>query len=466
MIKYKHPTPISGYIQFAQKGDKIGEYRRVNPEDYVIDPNTGNRRNKYTGQEVTFIPEGFDEEGVVVTGKRIYSMFSPEQRAQEASEQNVRDREIASQYFDQAPTIPNLAKGVYHWYRGRRSENPEDYKYVKGIVDLPVSIGRGVKGIQAVSEYTPKLMPKVGKMGPDLNVQGLKKIEGLPVPTGKTRVLKEVVGERPLVQGASAVPRTFEEGVRKGYSIGIRKATNKASQPQDIVSKEVAKEYANRRVSHVLREQEKENNLNNLRNYERVKRAFDLGKRRGENLAKSQNVNSVKSPTNAANQPSAAESSTNAAKSSTNAVSKSNEKLTKFQKFKQKVKSKPVKTGLKAAGILGIADIARVSVLNQDPTRDAKLIPIEVFNWVSNGLMSKEGRQYKLVGDQIKSLKDEQRLDSLKRVRDTMLKNGSSQQTSSSQNAPNDTIGLNTMQVPQGNSDGVSLVIPDGVDIY
>lgn len=456
MIKYKHPTPISGYIQFVQKGDKIGEYRRVNPEDYVIDPNTGNRRNKYTGQEVTFIPEGFDEEGVVVTGKRIYPMFSPEQRAQEASEQNVRDREIASQYFDQAPTIPNLAKGVYHWYRGKRSENPEDYKYVKGIVDLPISIGRGVKGIQAVSEYTPKLMPKVGKMGPDLNVQALKKIEGLPVPTGKTRVLKEVVRERPLGQGASAVPRTFEEGVRKGYSIGIRKATNKASQPQDIVSKEVAKEYANRRVSRVLREQEQINNLNNSRNQERVKRAFDLGKQRGENLAKSQNVNSVKSSTNAVNQPSAAESSTNA-------VSKSNEKLTKFQKLKQKVKSKPVKTGLKAAGILGLADIARVSVLNQDPTRDAKLVPIEIFNWVSNGLMSKEGRQYKLVGDQIESLKNEQRLDSLKGVRDKML---SSQQTSSSQNAPNDTIGLNTMQVPQGNSNEVKLVIPDGVDIY
>lgn len=450
MIKYKHPTPISGYIQFAQKGDKIGEYRRVNPEDYVIDPNTGNRRNKYTGQEVTFIPEGFDEEGVVVTGKRIYPMFSPEQRAQEASEQNVRDREIASQYFDQAPTIPNLAKGVYHWYRGRRSENPEDYKYVKGIVDLPISIGRGVKGIQAVSEYTPKLMSKVGKMEPDLNVQALKKIEGLPVPTGKTRVLKEVVGERPLVQGASAVPRTFEEGVRKGYSIGVRKATNKASQPQDMVSKEVAKEYANRRVSHVLREQEQINNLNNSRNQERVERAFNLGKKRGENLAKSQNVNSVKSPTNAS-------------KSSTDTVSKSDEKLSRFQKLKQKVKSKPVKYGLKTAGTLGLADIIRVSVLNQDPTRDAKLVPIEIFNWVSNGLMSKEGRQYKLVGDQIESLKNEQRLDSLKGVRDKML---SSQQTSSSQNAPNDTIGLNTMQETQGNSNEVKLVIPDGVGIY
>lgn len=464
MIKYKHPTPISGYIQFAQKGDKIGEYRRVNPEDYVIDPNTGNRRNKYTGQEVTFIPEGFDEEGVVVTGKRIYPMFSPGWKAQKAEEQNERDKVIASQYFDQAPTIPNLAKGVYHWYRGRRSENPEDYKQVKGIVDLPVSIGRGVKGIQAVGEYTPKLMTKVGKMGPDLNVQALKKIEGLPVPTGKTRVLKEVVGERPSVQGVSATPRTFEEGVWKGYRIGRRKATNEASQPQDMVSKEVAREFANRRVSHALREQEQINNLNNSSNQERVKRAFDLGKRRGKNLAE-QNVNSAKSSTNAVNQPSATEASTNAATSSTNAASKSNEKLTKFQKFKQKVKRKPVKTGLKVASGLGAADVLRVSVLNQDPTRDAKLALVEAFNWVSNGLMSKEGREYKAVNDQIENLKNQKRLENLKRERDNLL-NDSLQQTSSSQNAPNDTIGLNTMQVPQGNSNEVKLVIPDGVDIY
>ena len=232
MIKYKHPTPISGYIQFAQKGDKIGEYRRVNPEDYVIDPNTGNRRNKYTGQEVTFIPEGFDEEGVVVTGKRIYPMFSPGWRAQKAEEQNERDKVIASQYFDQAPSIGNLVKGAYHFTRGTllpRSENPEDYNPVQTLTAPDAPMFSRTKLMSLVTRgKLPRLMQKVGEFNIPQTTQETTKIGGLPIPTGKRRTLKEIIGLGPKPVSSSNTAKTFEDGVREGYWRGFRKGTQKA----------------------------------------------------------------------------------------------------------------------------------------------------------------------------------------------------------------------------------------------
>lgn len=435
----KHPISIK-YIQYAQQGTKLGEYREVNPEDYVIDPVTYNRRNKYTGEQVTFLPEGMGEEGVVVTGKRIYPMFSPEQRAQKASEQNARDRVIASQYFNETPSIGNLVKGAYHFTRGTllpRSENPEDYNPVQKLTAPDVPTFSWSKLTSLTRGKIPRLMQKVGNDGPNLNVQAMKKIGGLPVPTGKTRTLKEVVGERPPIQNTSAASRTFEEGVMEGYGRGLREGINQAmgqgtSQPQDMVSKEAARRYAKRRVEKAQRYMDRINKLNKDNNQKKVERAFDLGKKRGESLAKQNQSQNVK-PT----------------ESKTNTAQTSDQKLSRFQKLKQKANSKPIKTGLKAAGLLGAADIARVSALNQDPTRDAKLIPVEVFNWVSRGLMSPQGRQMKDLQDKVNTLKSQEQIDSLWQELDNKAKKKNATKQATNQN---DTVQLQQMQ-PNKNVD-------------
>lgn len=435
----KHPISIK-YIQYAQQGTKLGEYREVNPEDYVIDPVTYNRRNKYTGEQVTFLPEGMGEEGVVVTGKRIYPMFSPEQRAQKASEQNARDRVIASQYFNETPSIGNLVKGAYHFTRGTllpRSENPEDYNPVQKLTAPDVPTFSWAKLTSLTRGKIPRLLQKVENDGPNLNVQAMKKIGGLPVSTGKTRTLKEVVGERPPIQDTSVAPRTFEEGVMEGYSRGLRKGTNQtigqeASQPQDMVSKEVAREYAKRRVEKVQRDMDGINKLNKDNNQKRVERAFDLGKKRGESLAKQNQSQNVK-PT----------------ESKTNTVQTSDQKLSKLQKLKQDIKKHPVKYTLGFATAGGIADITRVSVLNQDPTRDAKLIPVEIFNWVSRGLMSPEGRQIKDLQDKSYKLKTQEQIDSLWQEVNSKPQNNQSTRQNTNQN---DTIQLQQMQ-PNKNVD-------------
>lgn len=442
----KHPISIK-YIQYAQQGTKLGEFRKVNPEDYVIDPVTYNRRNKYTGEQVTFLPEGMGEEGVVVTGKRIYPMFSPEQRAQKASEQNARDRVIASQYFNETPSIGNLVKGAYHFIRGTlfpRSENPEDYGPVVKLTAPDILPTFSLSELTFLTRgKIPRLLLKVGKDGPNLNVQAMKKIGGLPVPTGKTRILKEVVGERPPIQDISVAPRTFEEGVMKGYSRGLRKGTNQTigqgtSKPQDMVSKEVAREYAKRRVEKVQRDMDEINKLNKDNNWKRVERAFDLGKKRGESLAKQKQSQNVK-PT----------------ESKTNTVQTSDQKLSELQKLKQDIKKHPVKYTLGFATAGGIADITRVSALNQDPTRDAKLIPVEIFNWVSRGLMSPEGRQIKDLQDKSYKLKTQEQIDSLQQEVNSKPQNNQSTRQNTNQN---DTIQLQQMQPNKNvnNSDQVT----------
>lgn len=440
----KHPISIR-LIQYAQKGTKLGKYREVNPEDYVIDPVTYNRRNKYTGEQVTFLPEGIGEEGVVVTGKRIYPMFSPEQRAQKAAESNARDRVIASSYFNETPSIGNLVRGAYHFTRGTllpRSENPEDYGPVQKLTAPDVPTFSWSKLTSLTRGKIPRLLQKVGNDGPNLNVQAMKKIGGLPVPTGKTRTLKEVVGERPPIRDTSVAPRTFEEGVMEGYSRGLRKGTNQTtgqgtSQPQDMVSKEVAREYAKRRVEKVQRDMDGINKLNKDNNQKRVERAFDLGKKRGESLAQQKQEQNVKS-----------------VEPEINTTQTSNQKLSRFQKLKQKANSKPIKTGLKVAGLLGAADIARVSALNQDPTRNAQLIPVEVFNWVSRGLMSPQGRQMKDLQDKVNTLKSQEQIDSLWQELNNKTKNKNATKQTTNQN---DTIQLQQMQPKNvDNSDQVT----------
>lgn len=431
----KHPISIK-YIQYAQQGTKLGEYREVNPEDYVIDPVTYNRRNKYTGEQVTFLPEGMGEEGVVVTGKRIYPMFSPEQRAQKASEQNARDRVIASQYFNETPSIGNLVKGAYHFTRGTllpRSENPEDYNPVQKLTAPDVPTFSLSKLTSLTRGKIPRLLPKVGNDGPNLNVQAMKKIGGLPVPTGKTRTLKEAIGTRPDVKNTEKAINPYVEGFNRGRESGMRQADKLVSQDsRNYVSKEAAREYAKRRVEKVQRDMDGINKLNKDNNQKRVERAFDLGKKRGESLAKQNQSQNVK-PT----------------ESKTNTVQTSDQKLSKLQKLKQDIKKHPVKYTLGFATAGGIADITRVSALNQDPTRDAKLIPVEIFNWVSRGLMSPEGRQIKDLQDKSYKLKTQEQIDSLQQEVNSKPQNNQSTRQNTNQN---DTIQLQQMQ-PNKNVD-------------
>lgn len=121
---------------------------------------------------------------------------TPKAKALQAKQANDRNKTIASYYFDEAPTIPNLAKGVYYWTKGNLfggSEDPEDYIHIKGE---PPIIGGPLKTISS---------------------------------TG-AKVLKEVVGKRPqkVVEVIRNGVRDFQRGVARGTRVGRKEGAEEA----------------------------------------------------------------------------------------------------------------------------------------------------------------------------------------------------------------------------------------------
>lgn len=128
--------------------------------------------------------------------ERIIRIDSPQDKAAKAKWQNDRNKTISSYYFDETPTIPNLAKGVYYWAKGNLfggSEDPEDYKYIGG--EAPIIGG------------LPKVISSTG-----------------------AKVLKEVVGKRPqkVVEVIRNGVRDFQRGVAHGTKIGRREGADEA----------------------------------------------------------------------------------------------------------------------------------------------------------------------------------------------------------------------------------------------
>lgn len=140
--------------------------------------------------------------------KRIIRIDSPQDKAAKAKWQNDRNRTIASYYFDETPTIPNLAKGVYYWAKGNLfggSEDPEDYKYIGG--EAPIIGG------------LPKVISSTG-----------------------AKVLKEVVGKRPqkVVKVIRSGVRDFQRGVARGTKLGRKEGADEAIK---VMNEKVSRAY-------------------------------------------------------------------------------------------------------------------------------------------------------------------------------------------------------------------------------
>lgn len=130
------------------------------------------------------------------TRKRVIRVTSPEDKANRARQENDRNRAIASYYFDDTPTLPNLVKGAYYWAKGNlfgSSEDPEDYRYMTGTAPI---IGGPLRAVSS---------------------------------TG-AKVLKEVVGKRPgkVTEIVNNGVKTFQRGVSHGVKIGRKEGAEQA----------------------------------------------------------------------------------------------------------------------------------------------------------------------------------------------------------------------------------------------
>ena len=104
---------------------------------------------------------------------RVLRILNPNEKAAQAKKDNERDLAISQSYFDQAPSVQNIIRGVYHWARGSewspfsRSEDPDDYKYTAGtlpIVTAPARVAGAV--VQSVPRWlNPKAVATTAAIG-------------------------------------------------------------------------------------------------------------------------------------------------------------------------------------------------------------------------------------------------------------------------------------------------------------
>lgn len=144
--------------------------------------------------------------------QRTIRVASPEEKAAQAKWENDHHKAIAGYYFDDTPTLPNLAKGAYHWFMGNilsSSEDPEDYEHITGEAPAVGPVGK---------------LPKV-------------------VNSTSKKVIREVVGKRPE-KTAEKVISNVRKIFDKGYSAGKREgAAQAASETASRMQQRVERAY-------------------------------------------------------------------------------------------------------------------------------------------------------------------------------------------------------------------------------
>lgn len=102
---------------------------------------------------------------------RVLRILSPNEKAAQAQKKNSADIDRSEYYFDQAPSIPNLTRGVFYWLRGSewspfsRSEDPESYQYIKGEAPVVGSVSKAVarRAVKMATNIAKRRYFDVGK---------------------------------------------------------------------------------------------------------------------------------------------------------------------------------------------------------------------------------------------------------------------------------------------------------------
>ena len=105
----------------------------------------------------------------IMSRGRMFTDKRAVQQAAQAKWENDHNKSIAGYYFSDTPTLPNLAKGTYHWLMGNvfgGSENPEYYRMnvgdapsnivgPAGATKLPTTAKEFVEAIKHLKELRP-----------------------------------------------------------------------------------------------------------------------------------------------------------------------------------------------------------------------------------------------------------------------------------------------------------------------
>lgn len=88
-------------------------------------------------------------------------------RAQRAMQSNARNKAISKQYFNQSPSIQNLAKGAYYWLKSQPSLlGEEERDVITGAAPVVgAAVGRMPQIISKTKQILPSLAAVAGFMG-------------------------------------------------------------------------------------------------------------------------------------------------------------------------------------------------------------------------------------------------------------------------------------------------------------
>lgn len=183
----------------------------------------------------------------IMSRGRIFVDTSAKDRAAQAKWENDHNKAIAGYYFSDTPTLPNLAKGAYHWLMGNVFSEPENTQYymtnhgvvsdfiggpagaAKTAVKLPTT---AKEFIQAVKNFrVPTLRTLFGQPTKDINIGRLSSTTRSQAPIittiaeGSNQVpirvaninlsSNPVVTEAPeVIQSASRMPAVYGSTTR------------------------------------------------------------------------------------------------------------------------------------------------------------------------------------------------------------------------------------------------------------
>lgn len=165
----------------------------------------------------------------IMSRGRMFTDKRAEQQAAQAKWENDHNKAIAGYYFSDTPTLPNLAKGAYHWLMGNvfgGSENP--YYYTLNVGDAPNAGGPAgatkipttakefVEAIKHLKELRP-LRTIIESPFKNVKIPGSSR---LPVVNryAATRTVTRNVGK-----SQHEVPKDIPENVRGTFSRGYDK---------------------------------------------------------------------------------------------------------------------------------------------------------------------------------------------------------------------------------------------------
>ena len=197
----------------------------------------------------------------IMSRGRMFTDKRAEQQAAQAKWENDHNKAIAGYYFSDTPTLPNLAKGTYHWLMGNvfgGSENPEYYRMnvgdapsnivgPAGATKLPTTAKEFVEAIKHLKQLRP-LRALIESPFKNVKIPGSSRLPVLH-KNAVTRTVTRNVGKSQhevLKDIPENVRGTFSRGYETGFEEGRVQGLQSASNAtvgyrQQIADLEAAK---------------------------------------------------------------------------------------------------------------------------------------------------------------------------------------------------------------------------------